>query len=206
MSSSVPDPRNARGGTGVLPPNPEQWDCEHNGLDLRRDLSVATDTRLSVDDAFRLIPDTVLLPHGELAVAKVHADHFRASANWSGFAMELPGGPNLVVFNDSHPETRVRATVMEEFFHLRLRHPRSVIRSLGDGSHQRTIDDAIERIAYGSGAAALLPYCELKRLITAGRTHAEIARTFGVSTGLVSYRSKVTRLFRRSSRTRKRAT
>jgi hypothetical protein len=88
---------------------------------------------------------------------------------------------------------------MEEFFHLRLAHPRSRIQLLSDGSRTRTIDDEVEKIAYGSGAAALVPYCCLKDRLATGVPAGEIAKTFGVSPQLVTFRMNVTRLRRRSA-------
>jgi Zn-dependent peptidase ImmA (M78 family) len=85
--------------------------------------------------------------------------------------------------------------LMEEFFHLRLNHPRSVIRVFAASEGARTHDGAVEAAAYGSGAAALLPYAALKRLLADGTSTATIARRFGVSGELVAYRMKVTKLY-----------
>ena len=199
MTNSVPGERRSRAGTGVLPPNPKQWGCENHGLDLRRELGIGVSARLIVPDAFALLPQATVIPHGELDLADVLSNHFRgpASGRWSGLALSLEDGRDLIVYNDSHPETRVRATLMEEFFHLRLGHQRSQIKLLSDGSRARTIDTEVERIAYGSGAAALLPFCSLKQLITRGISIGDIARAFAVSPDLVIFRMKVTRLNRR---------
>src|SRR5260221_9985090 len=161
MINSVPAGRRGRAGTGVLPPNPRQWDCENHALDLRRDLRIAVGARLVVADAFALLPKAVVIPDREIVLAAALSNHFRgqASQRWSGLALRLDDGSDLIIYNDSHPETRVRATLMEEFFHLRLNHPRSRIQLLENGSRTRTIDDEVERIAYGSGAAALVPFC-----------------------------------------------
>jgi hypothetical protein len=199
MINSVPAGRRNRAGTGVLPPNPKQWDCEHHALDLRRELGLAVDVRLVIEDAFDLLSSARVVPHGEVVLADVISNHFRgeASRRWSGLALRLDDGSDLIVYNDSHPETRVRATLMEEFFHLRLNHPRSRIRLLGDGTHERTTDDEVERIAYGSGAAALVPFCKLKEMLADGVPSSEIARMFGVSTELIEFRMKVTKLYSR---------
>jgi Zn-dependent peptidase ImmA (M78 family) len=45
------------------------------------------------------------------------------------------------------------------------------------------------------GAAALVPYAALRRLVGAGRTSEEIARRFRVSRQLAEYRIKVTHLW-----------
>jgi Zn-dependent peptidase ImmA (M78 family) len=53
----------------------------------------------------------------------------------------------------------------------------------------------IEEEAYGTGAAALVPYTALKRFVRQGRTSRDIARHFYVSRALVEYRIKVSRLW-----------
>ena len=45
------------------------------------------------------------------------------------------------------------------------------------------------------GAAALVPYAALRRMVVAGKTAKEIARHFNVSRELVEYRIKVSRLW-----------
>ncbi len=206
MTSSGLERRKARSGCGLLPPNPNQWENEHNGLDLREDLGVGVDRPLSHVDAFTLYPHVQVLPHGDVPAAAAHINHFRTvgSSSWSGLAIRLSDELELVVYNDSHPQNRVRATLMEELFHIRLKHPRSVIRVFAPSDAARTHDGAVEAAAYGSGAAALVPYVSLKKLLADGVSTAVIARTFEVSLELVAYRMKVTKLYsphrRRSAR------
>jgi Zn-dependent peptidase ImmA (M78 family) len=186
-------------GTGLLPPNPKHWEHEHNGLDLRDDLSITTEAQLSIDAAYALLPNVLVLPHGQMLAAKKWIDHFRnaGQASWSGLAIRLDD-VELVLFNDSHPASRVRATLMEEFFHLRLSHQRSALRLLAHADGHRTHDGGIEFEAYASGAAALVPYCSLKRMLSEKVRIAVIARQFGVSPALVQFRCKVCRLYRRA--------
>lgn len=194
--------RKARGGCGVIPPNPAQWENEHNGLDLREDLGIGPGNAFPHEQAFGLLPNVIVLPHGSLPAAAKYLQHFRigrASA-WSGMAMTLPTGDELVIFNDSHPRTRVRATLMEEFFHLWLDHPRSVLRLYSDDGAWRSYAQDVEQAAYGSGAAALVPYCSLRSMIRAGRSVGEIAAHFGVSNDLVLFRCKVTKTYRKLGR------
>ena len=47
----------------------------------------------------------------------------------------------------------------------------------------------------GTGAAALVPYTALKRMVGEGKTIPEIARHFQVSRALVEFRIKVSRLW-----------
>ena len=190
--------RRARGGRGLLPPNPRQWENEHNGLDLREDLGLGLDCALPTAGSFRLLPDVTVLPHGEVpGLAQIYIDHFRGggSSAWSGIGIPLPDGGALVVYNDSHPTTRVRATMMEEFFHLRLGHPTSQVRVYVDRGAQRTYDSQVEGEAYGSGAAALVPYGFLRGAIQKGMDSSQIACMLGVSEDLVRYRAKVTKQY-----------
>jgi hypothetical protein len=197
MINSVPAGRKNRGGTGLLPPNPLQWGCENNGLDLRRELEITIGHRLSIEDAFSRLPSARVVADGELLLPEGMKGHFtgQASGRWSGLSTRLDDGSDLIIYNAAHAETRVRATLMEEYFHLRLKHPRSHIRLLSDGSGERTHDSEVEREAYGSGAAALVPFCALRELMADGAYSNDIARHFGVSDQLVRYRMKVTRQY-----------
>jgi hypothetical protein len=197
MMSSKFARRKARGGRGLIPPNTTQWENEHNGLDLREDLSLGTEACLDIPGAFRLYPGVTILAHGQVPMAAKFVEHFRreGQASWSGLSLTLDEDHELVLYNDAHPESRVRATLMEEFFHLRLAHPRSVVRFFGSTDKNRTFDGAMESAAYGSGAAALVPYCALRAMLRDGVTIAQIAKHFLVSPELVRFRMKVTKLY-----------
>jgi hypothetical protein len=69
----------------------------------------------------------------------------------------------------------------------------------------RDYNQADEEAAYAVGAAALVPYEALRRLVLSGRIAPEIARHFRVSRQLAEYRIKVTHLwsdYKRASATR----
>lgn len=55
---------------------------------------------------------------------------------------------------------------------------------------------ADEEEAYGVGAAAMVPYASLKKMLLQGKTAKEIGLHFRVSRELVEYRMKVTHLWR----------
>jgi uncharacterized protein DUF955 len=188
--------RRARNGRGLVPPNPKQWELEHNGLDLGERLGIPLDSRLYHESAFELVPNATVFRHGDLPVAKMYVDHFRGvgARSWSGMAIDLGSDGVLVVYNDSHPHCRVRATLMEEFFHLWLGHPASVLRYYRDDL-ARSYNKAVENEAYGSGAAALVPYRSLRARIEAAQSVANIAEHFDVSRDLVTFRMKVTKLY-----------
>lgn len=188
---------NGRKGKGLLPPNPNQWQMEHNGLDLREQLASDLASPLDHAAAFSLLPNVSVHPHGAIPAANVYINHFRreGSASWSGLAMTLADGHELVFYNDGHPMNRVRATLMEEFFHLRLKHPRSTIRVYSDDGRFRTHNSQVEDEAYHSGAAALVPYFTLKGMIASGQSVNGIAKLLQVSRDLVVFRAKVTRCY-----------
>lgn len=190
--------RPPRKGKGLLPPNPKIWAHEHHGLDLRGELGLQLDCSLDHTLAFKLIPGAAVKPHGALLAAERFLQHFRreGKSRWSGLAVSLPNGTELVLYNDSHSITRIRSTLMEEFFHLWLGHKRSVVRVLKDSPESRSHNKAVETEAFGSGAAALVPYKPLRRRILEGESARSIARHFEVSEDLIVFRSKKTKLYK----------
>jgi len=124
-----------------------------------------------------------------------------AKDRWSGGAasVRLPNGKKLVILNPTHASTRHKATLMEEISHVFLGHKPSRLAIEGRDKQGNTLardyDVDIEEEAYATGAAALVPYAGLKRMVEAGRTMAEIARHYNVSRPLVEYRIKISRLW-----------
>jgi len=120
---------------------------------------------------------------------------------WSGGAAShtLPDGRKLIILNPTHGKNRQNATLMEEVCHVFLGHKPSRLavetRDKNGKIIARDYNHAIEEEAYSTGAAALVPYTSLKRMVEAGRTSREIARHFYVSRALVEYRIKVSRLW-----------
>jgi len=119
---------------------------------------------------------------------------------WSGGACSLPSGMKLVILNPTHGRSRTNATLMEEICHVFLGHEPNrlsiVTRDARGKVMSRDYRKADEEEAYGVGAAALVPYASLKRLLAKGKASSEIASRFRVSRELVEYRMKVTRLWR----------
>lgn len=121
--------------------------------------------------------------------------------SWSGGAAShvLPDGTKLIILNPTHSRTRMHATLMEEVCHVFLGHKPSRLaienRNKDGQIIARDYNHAIEEEAYSTGAAALVPYTALKRMVGEGKTAQEIARYFAVSRPLVEYRIKVSRLW-----------
>jgi Zn-dependent peptidase ImmA (M78 family) len=120
---------------------------------------------------------------------------------WSGGAASknLPNGQRLIILNPTHGKNRHNATLMEEVSHVFLGHKPSRLAientDAKGNAIARDYNHAIEEEAYSTGAAALVPYTALKRMVNNGKTTAEIARHFNVSRALIEYRIKVSRLW-----------
>ena len=121
---------------------------------------------------------------------------------WSGGAASqpLPDGRRIVILNPTHGPTRSNATLMEEISHVFLGHQPSRLNIDAKDHRGRSISRDYRKVdeeaAYATGAAALVPYVALRKLVLGGQTSLEIARHFRVSRELVEYRLKVTRLWR----------
>jgi len=131
-----------------------------------------------------------------------------ASEEWSGGACSrpLPNGWRIVILNPAHGIHRNRATLMEEISHVFLGHQPNRLAVIGRNptvregaatlaSAARDYNKSDEEAAYAVGAAALVPYQSLRRLVLERRRADQIARKFGVSRQLVEYRIKVTHLW-----------
>ena len=123
-----------------------------------------------------------------------------ASEAWSGGACTLPDGMKLVILNPTHGRSRTNATLMEEICHVFLGHQPNRLSIVTKDERGKVMNrdyrKADEEEAYAVGAAALVPYAALKKLLLQGRTSQQIASYFRVSSELVEYRMKVTHLWR----------
>ena len=120
---------------------------------------------------------------------------------WSGgtCSRPLPNGWRLVILNPKHGRARNNATLMEEVCHVFLGHRANRLSIVAQNKQGKTIardyNEADEEAAYAVGAAALVPFAALRRMVRQGRASLEIARHFNVSRELVEYRMKVSRLW-----------
>ncbi len=122
-----------------------------------------------------------------------------AAEEWSGGACSLPNGMKLVILNPQHGRARTNATLMEEICHVFLGHTPNRLSIVAKDARGRMMArdyrKADEEAAYGVGAAGLVPFESLKKLIHEGKSSNDIAQHFRVSRELVEYRLKVTRLW-----------
>jgi hypothetical protein len=121
--------------------------------------------------------------------------------DWSGgtSSRALPNGWRLIILNPKHGKARNNATLMEEVCHVFLGHKANRLSIVAQNKQGKTVardyNEADEEAAYSVGAAALVPFVGLRKLVREGRNSNEIARHFNVSRELVEYRLKVCRLW-----------
>ena len=195
----------------VLPPSEKRKEFELRALGLREFAGVSEDQPL---DPFALAGFARLLVvdfNSIKGLSPEAREHLLgpAAGEWSGGACSrpLPNGWRLVILNPAHGPSRNRATLMEEVAHVFLGHKPSRLaaiandRETGQASGRpikvlaRDYNGADEEAAYAVGAAALVPYGALRRLVVEGRSSLHIARHFRVSRQLAEYRIKVTHLW-----------
>ena len=191
--------------TADLPPTPRGRNYELRARGLREFAGLRSDEEPL--DPFRLARYANLLVANFEDIEAALSDETKSELlgkgkdSWSGGAAShrLPDGRRLIILNPTHSKKRHNATLMEEISHVFLGHKPSrlaiVKRDKQGNVLARDYNQEIEEEAYGTGAAALIPFTSLKRFVEQGKTSAEIARHFRVSKALVEYRIKVSRLW-----------
>jgi hypothetical protein len=195
-------PSRNKAGKIEFPPNPTQWDAERNGHSLRAHFGKALHLPLEPFDVANRTPNVRLLVREEVepivgseCATSLFGVHRRS---WSGFVVPV-NGSHFIVLNSTHAMSRQHATLTEELFHIRLGHtPCRLSPCPVSGLIRREFTRKVETEAYHSAAAALVPYCTLKEMLTSGETVKSIAKFFHVSVELVQFRMNVTRLARRA--------
>lgn len=187
-----------------LPPTPKGRHYEIRGQALREFAGLRSDDEPL--DPFELAryANLMVVPLEQIAgLSPETLAHLLGSGqnDWSGGAASrnLPNGQRIIILNPTHGRKRHQATLMEEVSHVFLGHKPSRLaleKKTKDGKViARDYNEAIEEEAYSSGAAALVPYAGLKRMVAKGKTAREIADHYGVSKALVEFRIKVNRLW-----------
>lgn len=187
---------------GPLPPGEKWRTFELKAIALREFARVKPDLSLNPFDLAQFANLMVVEFEQLKGLSERARQHLLgpASESWSGGACSLPDGMKLVILNPNHGSARTKATLMEEICHVFLAHrPNrlSVVTKDARGKvMNRDYRKADEEEAYGVGAAALVPYATLKKLLLQGKSSREIGVHFRVSRELVEYRMKVTHLWR----------
>lgn len=184
-----------------LPPGEKWRSFELKALGLREFARTRLDLPLDPFQLARFANLIVVSFEQVQGLSEAVREHLLGDAvdSWSGGACSLPNGVKLVVLNPAHGRARTNATLMEEICHVFLGHEPnrlSIVTTDERGKvMSRDYRRADEEEAYGVGAAALVPFASLKRLLYQGKHSEEIGKQFRVSRELVEYRLKVTRLW-----------
>ena len=186
---------------GDLPPGEKWRNFELKALGLRDFARVRSDQPLNPFDLARFANLIVIRFEQIEGLSEVAREHLLGSASeaWSGGACTLPNGMKLVILNPTHGRSRTNATLMEEICHVFLDHQPNRLSIVTKDERGKVMNrdyrKADEEEAYSVGAAALVPYAALKKMLLQGWTSKNIASHFRVSWELVEYRMKVTHLW-----------
>lgn len=115
---------------------------------------------------------------------------------WSGMSVPLAEGQFVVLLHPRQTRERANVTLAEEAVHVYLKHSPSQLIRNPDGTVRRVYDEAVEREAYWTAAATLLPSKAVAQAVWHGCTVEAIASKYNVSIELVQFRIKVLRLWR----------
>jgi len=187
---------------GPLPPGEKWRNFELKAIALRDFARVRSDVSLNPFELAQFANLMVVEFEQLRGLSERAREHLLgpASESWSGGACSLPDGMKLVILNPNHGPARTKATLMEEICHVFLAHQPNRLSVVTKDERGKVMNrdyrNADEEEAYGVGAAALVPYAALKRLLLQGKTARDIGAHFRVSRELVEYRMKVTHLWR----------
>jgi Zn-dependent peptidase ImmA (M78 family) len=180
----------------VIPMSKEE--LEQTAEDFRKELGLKKNDPL---DPFLLVVDSVTverLRDSSCIDAKTKKTLAESSrSEWSAMSVPLNAAQDswVVFLNDHHTIERQRVTLLEEYWHILSGHKLTKIAKIA-GSFGRTYDSAEEHDAYFLASASLLPRDAVKRMVSEGKSAAEIASFFGTSPELVEYRIKRLGLWR----------
>lgn len=186
-----------------LPPGEKWRHFELKALGLRDFARVQSDAPLNPFDLARFASLLVVNMDDIKELSQTARKHLLGSASeqWSGGACSraLPDGRKIVILNPNHGPARTNATLMEEICHVFLAHQPNRLAIVSSDEKGKTLArdyrKSDEEAAYAIGAAALVPFGALRRLVMQGKSSTQVARQFRVSRELVEYRLKVTRLW-----------
>ena len=171
-----------------------QWvtHADKHGAILRKQAGLGLTERLTPETLASIYDVVLLYPE---QVQSMTVDDLRLIIGldakiWSGMGLSLPEGGALVILNPQQTPERANVTIMEEIAHLYFKHQPSELITLPIGTWKRGYNANVEREAYWTAAAALLPASVVGRAVWKGRTADSLAQKFGVSRELVEFRMK----------------
>lgn len=184
---------------GSFPPNPKQWQSEEHGLRFRDDFKLSSTAPIAPRSIVDRCSNVDLWDGPKLRprVSERAYTHLYGSGagDWDAFTFTVPGDITVIILNDTRPPTRQKTTIMEELFHIVLGHqPSKIVRCEKSGLSKRTYNPAVERQAKWAAGAALLPYAGLRSCVNNGHSVESIADLYEVSTALVMFRLRVTKI------------
>jgi Zn-dependent peptidase ImmA (M78 family) len=125
---------------------------------------------------------------------RIHLEAVDAKT-WSGAGIDLPDGRFLIILHPHQTPERAAVTIMEEVAHSYFGHkPTSLLRQ-ANGITTRQYDSSIEREAYWTAAAALLPSVVIGQAVWRGQGAETVAAAYGASKELVEFRIKTLNLW-----------
>ncbi len=169
---------------------------ERVGLNIRDFAGVSLEERLDPFALAEFVKIQVIEPSDIPALSPLTLGELTGNSRsrWSAATVALPDGWQLCILNPTHNSERMQATLMEEIAHVVLGHKPTRILSGGHLAF-REYNALNEQVAYGVGAAALVPDAALVSGLSNGRTPEMIASRYAVSLPLVIYRIKITMLW-----------
>jgi Zn-dependent peptidase ImmA (M78 family) len=165
---------------------------EENAMQIRRQAQVNDIERLDP----RMCADKLDLRFVELeAIEKLSPTILEVlmsvdARKWSGISKKLPNGKLLLALNPNMTPERANVTMMEEVAHAHYGHDFVQLCSLADDIYQRVYDSGVEREAYWTAAAALLPAKAVAMAVYRSETADDLAVRYNVSPELAEMRIK----------------
>lgn len=172
-------------------------EVEHFALEIRAELKLGPQARLDPRELAKHLEIPVLALRGLQQKHDADADAvamFTGSSRDAFSAFTVTDGTfRMIVYNESHPETRQANSVAHELAHVLLEHEPA---PSSDEYGHRFWNAEIEEEANLLAAALLVPREGARIVLESGRTESQAAKHFGVSLQLFQWRARQTGVLR----------
>jgi len=157
--------------------------------------SIAAEKRIALDlRIFDPLPADRLAGHfqalvrkpGELDMPQLVIDYFLQDHTWWGIL--FPFHPPVIVYDPHQSPARYESTIMHELAHIILKHPPERIYFATDGMFHREFNSQLEAEAAYLGGCLQIPRRGLLWAAQKGMKNEEIAKHFGASFEMVTWR------------------